>query len=83
MIKIYEDFETNTTHVNTAGYSPGTKGKAMIILGKSGPYPKESFDTFIYRVDIIFGIFLGNNRFIGTSIPRYDIFNTYIWVFTS
>lgn len=78
----YEDFEHETLNLKV-NVGRNFKGRAVVIYGKDEPYPKELFDHYLYRVDIIFGTFLTKTRFIGTSIPRYDIFHTSIWIITA
>ena len=80
-ITIFEDFETKTIHIDTWKYNT-RKGKAVVMFGFSGPHAKENFDDFIHRVDFVFGRFFTDHKFIGTSIPRYELFNTSFWIFT-
>lgn len=81
-IDYFEDYEHETFSAEIRS-NIDFRGRALLILGASLPYEQESFDTFIGRCDLIFGRFFTNKRFIGTSLPRYDIFNTHVWVVTT
>lgn len=81
-IEHYEDYSNSTLHLKLVNTSISFKGKALVMLGASGPNAGEHFQQFIDRVDFVFGLFLTRNRFIGTSLPRYDIFNTSVWIIT-
>jgi len=85
-IKIYEDFETDTFHLNILHRryfnKKHAKSRALLIFTSKLPAKKELFDTFIHRSDFIFGRFFTAERFIGTSIAKYDLFSTWLYIFT-
>ena len=81
-LKYYEDYSNNVFHTELVGKTL-EKGRALAIFTKELPASHELFETFLTRSDFIFGRFFTKKRFIGTSLPRYELLYTNVFFFTT
>lgn len=86
-IDFFEDYKNNLLHVKitdswSINQQPKNKSRVLAIFTHELPAKQELFETFVYRSDFIFGRFFTKSRFVGTTLPKYNLRYTNVFFFT-